>query len=73
MPFVESGLRSSQKEDYTATGPELEAAPGLNYKMAWKTAEIEPKSNQVRGEKWRNKAQTRVSELEQNPKSEADL
>jgi hypothetical protein len=51
MPFVESGLRSSQKEDFTVTGPELEAAPGLNYKMARKTAEIEPKSNQVRGQK----------------------
>jgi hypothetical protein len=29
MPFVQSGLRSSQKEDFTATGPELEAAPDL--------------------------------------------
>jgi hypothetical protein len=26
MPFVESELRSSQKEDFTATSPELEAA-----------------------------------------------
>jgi hypothetical protein len=51
MPFVESGLYSSQKEDFTATGPELEAAPELNNKMARKTAEIEPKSNQVRGQK----------------------
>jgi hypothetical protein len=39
---------AARKEDFTATGPELEAAPGLNYKIAQKTAEIEPKSNQVR-------------------------
>jgi hypothetical protein len=42
---------AARKEDFTATGPGLEAAPGLNYKIAQKTAEIEPKSNQVRGQK----------------------
>jgi hypothetical protein len=31
--------------------PELEAAPGLNYRMARKTAETDPKSNQVRSQK----------------------
>jgi hypothetical protein len=36
----------------------------VNYKMARKTAEIEPKSNQVRGQKRSRKAQTKVSELE---------
>jgi hypothetical protein len=51
MPFVESELRSSQKEDFTATSPELEAAPRLNYKITRKTAEIKPKSNHVRGQK----------------------
>jgi hypothetical protein len=42
---------AARKEDFTATGPEPEAAPGLNYKIAQKTAEIKPKSNQVRGQK----------------------
>jgi hypothetical protein len=50
-PAVTHVIRShvaARKEDFTATGPELEAAPGLNYKIAQKTAKIEPKSNQVR-------------------------
>ena len=41
---------AARKEDFTATGPEPEAAPGMNYEIAQKTAEIEPKSNQVRGQ-----------------------
>jgi hypothetical protein len=37
--------------------------------MARKLTEIEPKSNQVEGQKRDKKAQTTISELEQNPKS----
>jgi hypothetical protein len=40
---------AARKEDFTVTGPELEAATGLNYKIAQKTDEIVLKSNQVRG------------------------
>jgi hypothetical protein len=35
----------ARKEDFIATSLELEVVPGLNYKIAQKTAEIEPKSN----------------------------
>jgi len=48
FPVSNRSRVAARKEDFTATGPELEAAPGLNYKIAPKTAEIEPKSNQVR-------------------------
>jgi hypothetical protein len=60
--------RGPLEEDFTATVQNWQASSGLNYKMARKFTEIKPKSNQVGGQKRDKRAQTRISELEQNPK-----